>query len=364
MIIQLQPSIGEDEIKEMMEVLKSTFITENSMTAKFEEMMRDFTGAKHCIAMSNGTVALYCAIKALNIGHGDEVIVPNVTFIASANAVIMAGATPIFCEVEPDTLQIDLAHAAKLVSKNTKAIMPVHLYGYSVDMDAVEKFATDHKLQVIEDAAEAIGVRYKGAHAGTLGAIGTLSFYGNKTLTCGEGGMVMTNDDELAKTLYRLKNHGRDVKGIYVHNHIGYNFSFTDMQAAIGVAQMKKLDRILNSRKQVYEQYKTAFASIAQIRPVKVVEGAEPAHWLSSFLVDDADSLEKWLTQQNIQSRRFFYPMHQQPCYEYMQLDNSQFKVSEQLFKQGITLPSSFLLTQQEQLQVIDVVKQFYGNRL
>src|SRR5215475_193044 len=231
MILQIEPWIDELELEELKRVISSTFVVEHDLTREFEGLTRELAGAKHAIAVMNGTVALYCCLRALGIGPGDEVIVPDLTFIASANAVILAGATPVLCEVREDTFCIDMSLAEKLVTTRTKAIMPVHLYGQSAEMRGVMAFAKRHGLQVLEDAAEGIGVRYEGKHVGTFGDMGIISYYGNKTITCGEGGIVLTNDDALAKAAYRVKNYGRDRKGTYIHDTIGFNFSFTDMQA-------------------------------------------------------------------------------------------------------------------------------------
>ena len=191
----------------------------------------------------------------IGIGPGDEVIVPNITFVATANAVILAGATPVLCEITPDTFCIDIDRAAALVTARTKAIMPVHLYGQTADMTRVSEFASKNSLFVVEDAAQAVGVRFNGQHAGTFGEMGVLSYYGNKTITCGEGGVVLTNDPELAKKVYRLKNHGRDVKGTFIHEEIGFNFSFTDLQAAVGIAQMAKLREIKEKKRAIHDRY-------------------------------------------------------------------------------------------------------------
>ena len=249
LITQIQPWIDETEKFQLDRVIKSTFLTEAALTMEFEELTKSLTKSKYSISITNGTLALYCCLKALNIGHGDEVIIPNLTFIASANAVIMAGAKPVFCEVKEDTYCIDVEWAERLINSKTKAIMPVHLYGNSADMLKVLAFAKCYKLKIIEDAAQGVGVTFNNQHVGTFGDCGVLSYYGNKTITCGEGGMVLTNNKELAKTIYRLKNHGRDEKGTFIHEHIGFNFSFTEMQAAIGIAQMQKLPKIINMSK-------------------------------------------------------------------------------------------------------------------
>ena len=200
-ILQIEPWIDSAELDELKKVVDSTFVVEHDLTKEFEQRICDLTGSKYAVAITNGTAALYCCIKALGIGPGDEVIVPNITFIASANAVLMAGAKPVICEVDDKTFCIDLKKAEKCINKKTKAIMPVHLYGQSCDMTALKKFVKKHKIHMIEDAAQGVGVLYKDKHVGTFGDLGVLSFYGNKTITCGEGGVIITDDEELRKFL-------------------------------------------------------------------------------------------------------------------------------------------------------------------
>ncbi|MGB8473794.1 MAG: DegT/DnrJ/EryC1/StrS family aminotransferase, partial [Candidatus Acidiferrum sp.] len=257
LIVQIEPWVDASELRELTRVIDSTFLVEHELTREFESMTAQLTGAKHAVAVCNGSMALFACLMAMGIGPGDEVIVPNFTFIASANAVILAGAVPVLCEVREDTFCIDVARAETLLTRKTKAIMPVHLYGQSADMHEVLGFAQRHGLQVLEDAAEGIGVRYDGRHVGTFGDMGILSYYGNKTITCGEGGIVLTNDDALAKAAYRIKNYGRERKGTYIHETIGYNFSFTDLQAAIGVSQMKKLSAIIAKKREIHDRYVT-----------------------------------------------------------------------------------------------------------
>ena len=206
LIVQIEPWVNEGELRELKRVIDSTFLVEHDLTREFESMTAQLTGSKHAIAVCNGSMALFVCLKALGIGPGDEVIVPNLTFVATANSVILAGATPVLCEVQGDTFCLDVSRAEKLLTERTRAIMPVHLYGQAADMSRVLTFARNHGLKVIEDAAEGIGVTFEGRHVGTSGEMGILSYYGNKTITCGEGGVVLTDDDDLAKAVYRLKN--------------------------------------------------------------------------------------------------------------------------------------------------------------
>src|SRR5574341_1673556 len=315
MIIQIQPWIDESELIELKRVVESTFLVERNPTKEFEQMTMDLTGAKHAIAMANGTMALFCALRSLDIGVGDEVIVPNITFVATANAVILAGAKPVLCEIEKDTFCIDAVRAEKLITEKTKAIIPVHLYGQSADMDKIPLLAKQYNIKVIEDAAQGVGVKFNGKHVGTFGEVGILSYYGNKTITCGEGGIVLTNNDEIAKKCYRLKNHGRDKKGVFIHEHIGFNFSFTEMQAAIGIAQMKKLSRIIRKKQIIYNNYISNLRGLERFKPVYIDSRSSPVFWFTSFLSEDTSQLAEYLLKNGIPTRRFFYPRHLQPCY-------------------------------------------------
>lgn len=363
MIVQIEPWVDEAELRELTRVIESTFLVEHDLTREFEAMTSQLTGAKYAIAVCNGTMALFTCLKALGIQPGDEVIVPNLTFIASANAVILAGGVPVLCEVREDTFCIDITRASELLSARTKAIMPVHLYGQSANMSDVMDFAGRHKLRVIEDAAEGIGVRYDGQHVGTFGDMGILSYYGNKTVTCGEGGVVLTNDADLAKAAYRMKNYGRDRKGTYVHETIGFNFSFTDLQAAIGVSQMKKLPAIVGKKREIHDRYVRELERVEAFAPAYVDPRCEPVFWFTSFLCDDPETLGSFLREQGVQTRRFFLPLHQQPCYtdgKYVKT-NGDFSVSESIYGKGISLPSSYRLTAEQQSHIIEQIRTFYA---
>jgi len=365
-IIQIEPWIDGKELQELTRAIEATFVTEHELTHEFEAMTRELTGAKHAIAVCNGTMALFVCLKGLGIGPGDEVIVPSLTFIASANAVILAGATPVLCEVSEDTLCIDASRLEPLLTAHTRAIMPVHLYGQSADMTAVLSFAQKHRLVVIEDAAEGIGVRFENRHVGTFGEMGIISYYGNKTVTCGEGGMVLTNDDALAKAAYRMKNYGRDRKGTFIHESIGFNFGFTDLQAAVGISQMKKMPKVVARKKEIRDRYVAELADLQLFRPVAIDPRCHPVFWFTCFLCDDPDGLGAFLSNQRVQTRRFFYPLHMQPCLadrRYVRIIDEDFTVSERLYRQGICLPSSYSLTQEEQSYVVRQIRHFYENR-
>ena len=305
--------------------------------------------------------ALFCCLKALDIGPGDEVIVPNITFVASANAVIMAGATPVFCEINDSNFSIDTTKIEDLITDKTKAIMPVHLYGQSCDIEEVLKIAYKNNLFVVEDAAQGVGVKFNRKHTGTFGHLGVLSFYGNKTLTCGEGGVVLTESKKLRDKVYQLKNHGRLKKGQFVHEAIGYNFSFTEMQAAVGIAQLKKFSIIKTKKNQMYDKYMKAFEPIKdKLKPVWVDKRCSPVWWFTSFLTGHKEELKKHLLNGGIQTRDFFCPLHMQPCYEGMAFDRSTYNLSEEIYKQGISFTSAYALSTDEQDYVINETLKFY----
>jgi perosamine synthetase len=358
-IPQIEPWIDERELHYLKKVIDSTYVTEHKLTKEFEDRIKDLTGAKHAIAYTNGTVALYACLKALNIGPGDEVVVPNMTFIATSNAVLMAGANPIFCEIDPDTLCIDSAKIPALITNKTKAIMPVHLYGQSADMHAIMDVASKNDLFVIEDAAQGVGVKFDDKHVGTYGDLGILSFYGNKTITCGEGGVILTDCDRLKEACYRLKNHGRDRKGVFVHNHIGFNFCFTEMQAALGLSQLDKLPEIIARKKEIYDLYHEKLGGLKEIlKPIVVDERTTPVHWFTSFLTKEKNGLQEYLRNNNVQTRDFFYPLNMQPCYKDMV--NKNFPISEKTYYEGISLPSSYNLKNEQQMYIIDLIYRYF----
>tara|TARA_B100000287_G_C20674758_1_gene794780 strand:+ start:3232 stop:4329 length:1098 start_codon:yes stop_codon:yes gene_type:complete len=360
-IPQIEPWIDQLELKHLKEVIDSTYVTEHKMTEKFESLITDLTRADYAVSTTNGTAALFCCLKALGIGPGDEVIVPNITFVASSNAVIMTGATPVFCEINDKNFCVDVNKIEDVITDKTKAIMPVHLYGQSCDMDSILDIALRNNLFVVEDAAQGVGVKHDRKHTGTFGHLGVLSFYGNKTITCGEGGIVLTNSKELRDKVYQLKNHGRMKKGQFVHEEIGYNFAFTEMQAAIGVSQLKKLSAIKDKKAKIYKRYMESLEPVFDhLKPVWVDPKCSPVWWFTSFLTDEREALEKYLLSFGIQTRKFFCPLHMQPCYDHMDFDRSRFEISERVYSQGISLPSAYNLTLEEQQYIIKKILEFY----
>jgi len=337
-IPQIQPWIDSNEAEAVRRAVASTFVTEHSETLRFERMLAQRTGAKHVLAYANATCGLFAVLRALGVGPGDEVIVPDLTFVATANAVILAGAHPVFCDVEAQSLGLDAAKAQSLITDRTRAIIAVHLYGSAADAHNIAAVSRRFNLHFIEDAAQGLGVKLNGQHVGTFGEAGVISFYGNKTITTGEGGAILTQRDDLARRCYRLKNHGRLEKGVFMHEEIGFNFSFTEMQAALGIVQLTKLDEIIARKAQIRRHYEQRLGELEWVRFQTIPPNVSPVHWFTNMLCDDVDGLSEALAAQGIATRRFFYPLHLQPCYR--NLNPAPCPVSARLYQTGLSLPS------------------------
>jgi perosamine synthetase len=356
MIPQFEPWLGEEELAQVTETIRANWITGGTKVKQFEKQIGELCGVRHAIAVCNGTLALYVGLKALGIGEGDEVIVPDFTFIASANSVVMAGARPVLVDIDPKTFNIDAASTEKAVTNKTKAIMPVHIYGQAADMDRICDIAGKHGLHVIEDAAQGIGVKFNGKPVGGFGDVGCLSFYADKTMTTGEGGMVLTNDDKLAEQCLILKHQGRTGRGIYFHEHIGYNFRLTDLQAAIGLAQLSKLPAIIERKKKNEKLYKDDLSDVDAVEFPYVDPRGFNVPFRINILVDDPESLSNFLNENDIGSRRFFFPLHQQPCYKI----KGKFPNSINAYRRGLSLPSSVKLSAEEIKYITGKIREFY----
>ena len=314
-IPQVSPWLGEEEAAAAAKAVASGWVTEGPSCEAFSTRLRELIDVPYGVFAPNGTLALALALMALGVGEGDEVLIPDITFIGSANAVILVGGTPIFVDVEPDTFQIDLGLAECLVTSRTRAIMPVHLYGTACDMTAVQAFAARHGIRVIEDAAQGIAVYNRNRHVGGLGDIGCFSFFADKTVTTGEGGYVVCRDSMLYDRLRFLRNQGRLNSGTFKHPMIGYNFRITDIQGAIGLVQLAKLGEIIGRKGEIYSWYREELAGLAQVR----ILGRQPESTHVPFrcvlMASRAHELMAFLGARGVQSRGFFYPMHRQPCF-------------------------------------------------
>jgi perosamine synthetase len=307
-----QPSLGLREEALVLDAVRSGWVSGiGPYVEQFEGMFAEFCGATYALAVCNGTAGLHLALAALGVGRGNEVIVPDLTFVATANAVAYTGATPVLADVDPDTLCIDPASVEARLTDRTKAIIPVHLFGHPADMDPILELAAARGIAVVEDAAEALGAEYKGRRVGGLGCCGIFSFYGNKVMTTGEGGMLVTNDRLLYERAQRLHGHSMSSSRRYWHDEIGFNYRMTNLQAALGVAQMERIDAFLERRRQVMAWYEAAIPARPGIRLNRVKNWAKSAYWMVCLEVDSFDedrrqSFMVGLKDKGIETRPYF----------------------------------------------------------
>ncbi len=361
-IPQALPWIGQAEKMSVAETLDNAWVTEGSMMQAFRAQLLDLTGARYGVFAPNGTLALVLGLLALDIGCGDEVIVPDLSFFASAAACLLVGARPVLVDVDPMTFQMRAEYCERALTENTKAIMPVHLFGACPDMTAIMTLAEEYGLAVIEDAAQAVGVHYMGQHAGTFGDVGCFSFFADKTVTSGEGGFVVCRAEDVYHKLLLLRNHGRRESGSFVHSGLGWNFRITDMQAALGVAQMDKLTHIITRKRERLEWYKQDLAGVDEVEFVPVEDGSEHVPFRAALLCQRASALLPYLDQRSIQTRGFFYPLHWQPALWKDQGDDAQFPNTLFASARGIFLPVYPQLQRCQVTWICDRIKEFYSH--
>lgn len=342
------PYLAGNEKKYVLDAIESTWISSNGKyIVQFEQMFAEFCGVKHAVATNNGTTALHLALVALGVQPGDEVLIPTVTYIATANAVRYCGATPVLVDSFPGTLTMDPADAAKKITKRTKGIMPVHLYGHPADMQRLNQLAREHGLWVLEDAAEAHGAECEGARVGGLGTCAAFSFFGNKIVTTGEGGMVTTNDDELAAKLRLYRGQGMDPRRRYWFTVVGYNYRMTNVTAALGVAQMETIDRSIAERDEIAIKYAEALRPLADHILLPAGEPwARPVCWMYTIYLKNGgkaerDQVMRLLDMDDIETRPVFHPMHVMPPYRNAQT----YPVADTWACRGINLPTMQGLT-------------------
>jgi len=355
-----QPSLTGNEKKYVNDCLDSNWISsKGKYVSLFEKEFANYVDVKYATGVSNGTVALHLALVALGIGTGDEVIVPTLTYIASVNAIVYTGATPVFVDSLPDTWQIDPEEVRKSITPKTKAIMAVHLYGHPCEMSVLKEIADEHRLFLIEDCAEAIGSKYQGRHVGTFGDIATFSFYGNKTITTGEGGMVITNDQTIFERAVHFKGQGLAKYREYWHDVIGYNYRMTNICAAIGLAQLERINDILSKKRRIAELYKELLKD-TEFKVHPEVGDVFHSYWMISILVPQAnqrDQVRKHLAGAGIETRPVFYPVHTMPMYTQKY---QKHQVAEDIGWRGINLPSYPDLSPEQIEYICSCLKGFY----
>ena len=361
MIPVWEPVLDGNEKRYVLDCLETNWISSlGSYITRFEESIAAYCGVPHGVATSSCTTALHLALIALGIGPGDEVLVPDFTLIVSANTVIQAGARPVLVDSDPKTWCIDPNRLEEKIGPKTRAIMPVHMYGHPCDMPAIEGIARRHGLLVIEDCAEAHGAEIAGRKVGGLGDAACFSFYGNKILTTGEGGMVLCRDAALAERMRLLRNQAFD-QPRFVHREIGYNYRLTNVQAAIGLAQAEKLQEKVVRKREIAHWYAEAFAGVADVELPWEAPGAKNVYWMYGVKLGDSfrrgrDGVMALMKEKGVETRAFFCPMHRQPVFAgrnpLFPDTSGDYPVSDDLWKRGLYLPSGLGLTRAQVREV------------
>jgi perosamine synthetase len=355
-----EPTITEKEVEYVTQAVKSGWVSSlGEFINKFEEKFAKFIGTKYALTVTNGTAALHLALVSLGIKEGDEVIIPDLTFIATANAVKYTGATPVFADIDKETWCISPDDIRKKFTPKTKAIIPVHLYGHPADMDPILEIAKEYGLYVIEDCAEAHGAEYKGKKVGSLGNCGVFSFYGNKIITTGEGGMITTNDEKLYEKAKYLRDHAMNKEKRYWHTEIGYNYRMTNIQAALGLAQLERIEEIIQKKRQIFEWYKEGLSDLEGISLNPEKEYAKNVFWMVCFVnekfdEEKRDKFMKKLREKGIDTRPFFFPCSMMPMYKHDKFINP---ISYEIYKKGVNLPSSYNLRREEITFICEEIK-------
>jgi perosamine synthetase len=359
-----KPKIGKIELHNVTDAVKSGWVSSlGSYIDQFESDFAKFCDVQYCVAVSNGTTALHLTLAAAGIGPGDEVIVPDLTFVATANAVRHCGATPVFADIDPITLCILPSSIKKLITDNTKAIIPVHLYGQPCDMDLLNSIALDNNLYIFEDAAEAHGATYKNKKVGSISTAGIFSFYGNKIITTGEGGAITTNSFEFANRLKLLRDHAMSKQRKYWHDEVGYNYRMTNIQAALGCAQLSQIELFIEKRRKVFGWYKELLGENKKIKLNSQMVWSESVYWLPAIEIldyhsNDRDKLIMILKSHNIDSRPFFYPLTSMPMYGGKPLNPNSLAASNR----GINLPTYFDITFEEVSYICNILLKEINN--
>lgn len=355
------PYLCGNEKKYVNDCLESSWISsKGKFIDDFEKQFAAYIKAPFAISVCNGTVALHLALLALDIQPGDEIIVPTFTYVASVNTIVQAGAKPVFVDSLASTWQIDPEEVKKKMTAKTKAVMAVHLYGHPCEMDALVAICKARHIYLIEDCAEAFGTYYQGTHVGLFGDIATFSFYGNKTITTGEGGMVVVKDPNLYRRATNLKNQGISNKVQYWHDAVGYNYRMTNICAAIGVAQLEQIEEILSKKRSIAKWYQEKLTGLPLITHTET-EGTRHSYWMCSILLNEAklrDPLRAHLDKAHIETRPLFYPAHLFPMYGH---NEHPFPVAESLGSRGMNLPSWPGLKEEELQLITDKIHEYFG---
>jgi perosamine synthetase len=354
--------LTEADIQSVVDVMRSGRLALGPKTREFERLIADYVGVQHAVAANSGTSALHLLVRALGLGPGDEVLVPSFTFAASVNAVLFEGATPVFVDIEPETYNLDPDDLAQKITPQTRAIMAVDIFGHPVEWDAVLDIAEKHDLKIIDDSCEALGAEYKGRKTGRFGDAAAFAFYPNKQMTTGEGGIIVTDSDEIARLCRSMRNQGRSEMGAWLeHVRLGYNYRMTEMSAALGVSQFQRLDSFLEKRAQVAQMYTERLRDLEWVRPLVVRDHVRMSWFV--YVITLAERLERdpimaTMADQGIPTRGYFAPIHTQP-YIRERFGNlsGTLPVTESVAQRTIALPFHNNLTEQEVETVVAALK-------
>jgi len=361
-----EPFLNGNEARYVEQCLRTNWISSaGQFIVDFEREFARVCGARYGVATTSGTTALHLALTIMGIGPGDEVIIPTFTMIASANTVRHTGAWPVLVDSERETWNMDVAKIEEKIGENTKAIMVVHTYGHPCDMDPIQALADKYGLFILEDAAEAHGAEYKGRKIGGIGDAACFSFYANKIITTGEGGMITTNDREFYEKASNLRDHSFSRERHFWHKYVAFNFRMTNMAAAVGLAQVEQFDDLVSRRIRHAERYSAALQDVAGLTLPPVTAGIKNVFWMYGLMVEDEfgisrDELRLRLAQRGVETRTFFIPIHLQPVY-YEHFKGQEFPVAEELCQKGLYLPSAGGLTDEEIDFVCQSVKECRG---
>jgi len=361
----MSPSLSGNEEKYIQDVIRSTWIGgSGAYIERFEREWAEICGVNESVSTFNGTVALHLALLAMGAGHGDEVIVPAMTYVATANAVRYTGAEPVFIDIDPNTWCMDPMKIEDSITRRTKGIMPVHLHGHPADMDPIIKIAGLYKLWIVCDAAQAHMATYKGRQVGSLGDIETFSFHVGKIFTCGEGGAITLNDSRLAKWLRMVRSHGMDPERRFFHPMTAFNYRMTNMQASVLCAQIERRDNILEQRRNIFKRYENNLNGVDGISFQPIAEWISPCPWVFSIIINEKecgfsrDQLITELSDKGIESRPFYFPLHKLPQYRELSVRRGDLcPEAERLSQVGIFLPSSTDLTENDLDYVCEAVR-------
>lgn len=362
-IMQMRPLFDTEEERALSEYMREDgFLTEFRKTREFEEKLAEYVGSKYCFAVNNGTIALTVAALAVGIGPGDEVLVPNFTMVATPNSVKILGADVTFVDVDPTTLCLDIELVKQAITGKTKAIILVAANGREpvCGISEFEKLSSEYGIPLIEDAAQALGSFYAdGRHVGRAGAISTFSFSAPKIISTGQGGAIITDDDILAEKIRKLKDFGREGGGNDIHDSIGFNFKFTELQAVVGLEQMKKLTGRIKRKKQIYSRYSALLGHDREEYQLLFNDTNKTTPWFYELITDEKKKLKDFLLQQNVGTRDMYPPINSQAAYNL----GGSYPVSKFISDRGIWLPSMVQLTDQQIDYICDKIKKFYGQK-